>query len=474
MVYQKRIKSLPMKGSTQQFADILQRHLERGSYTPGRLSKLTGIPRATIINWLNRRVLRPRYWQDLLKVAQILELDRGQANELLQAAHFPSLSNLLDQNREDPRLEYWFDRPADPGESQAAEAKQDPLIASKLRPYRHLPAIDYQEVFGRSEFCQRVVDLLEPDGKWRMVSLEGIGGIGKTTAARQVAATLAATSYFSDILWVSARQEQFHLPGQIAPVPQPIKSLTDIVNKLIEQLGLQRLAGMTTPDKLAHLQHVFNSRPYLIIVDNLETLADSQELLPALHGLSETSHFLLTSRQSLSDFQPIFAVPVPLLTLADSHQLLNQEFARHGRLHSFSEEQSRAVFELTGGLPLALKLVAAQLSYMPFADVLANLRAPSRTSQAQLYTYIYRQSWQRLSLHAKQLLLSILDVSADGETPTWIQSMCGLPHADFYLALKEVLDYSLLEVSGSLAEPVYRLHRMTATFLQTEILNEWQ
>jgi len=51
--------------------------------------------------------------------------------------------------------------------------------------------------------------------------------------------------------------------------------------------------------------------------------------------------------------------------------------------------------------------------------------------------------------------------------------MSFLPPDEFGDALAQLRDASLLEVAGEPTSPRYRLHRLTATFLQTEILAAW-
>jgi hypothetical protein len=91
-----------------------------------------------------------------------------------------------------------------------------------------------------------------------------------------------------------------------------------------------------------------------------------------------------------------------------------------------------------------------------------------------MYAYIYRQAWSQLKDSAKQLLLSMLNVSADGEDLAWIRLTSLLPPPEFEAALAQLLDYSLLETVRALPEPNYRLHRLTVTFLQSEILLDWE
>src|SRR5689334_11473298 len=80
-----------------QLADVLQQLMRRPNhhYTAGLVSKLAGIPRATIENWLDGQVRRPRRWQDLVKVADALRLSASETTQLLQTAGHPAIEALI-------------------------------------------------------------------------------------------------------------------------------------------------------------------------------------------------------------------------------------------------------------------------------------------------------------------------------------------------------------------------------------------
>jgi len=132
-----------------------------------------------------------------------------------------------------------------------------------------------------------------------------------------------------------------------------------------------------------------------------------------------------------------------------------------------------SLYATLGGMPLALKLVAAQIGHWPLTTLLDGLRAAAAGPPQGLYTYIYRRTWLALDDPARRLLLSLLTVSPDGDDLSWLRLVSLLDDTDFDPALAALLSYSLLETAGSLAAPTYRLHRLTATFLQSEILSNW-
>lgn len=338
---------------------------------------------------------------------------------------------------------------------------------------RHLPPPEYSQLFGGGPLIKQIIDLLQQENGPRLISIEGLGGIGKTALARAVANHLAETSELEGIAWISARHEWLTDQGDLQPISDPIRSLADIITRLAEQLGQTDLAGLAVEEKLRRLQPVLAAAPRLVIIDNLETLDDTTLLLPALAALKETARFLLTSRHTLSHYPFVHRLSVPPLSQADGRALIESELARRGRTLQLDAATMTRLHNIIGGVPLALKLTAAQLAHLPLDDVMAGLQQANRQSSERLFTYIYRRTWQLLDEPAKALLLSLLSIAAEGEGAAWLRLMSDLPEDEFETALRQLMAYSLLEVAGSSDSPVYRLHRLTTTFLQTEILLNW-
>jgi len=340
----------------------------------------------------------------------------------------------------------------------------------------HLPTPDFIWLFGVDPFVQRIDEWFSDPAGPRFVSLEGLGGIGKTTTAQAASRQMAQSPAWIEVLWVSARQTLLTAQGEIQQVTDPVQTLNDVVARLVEQLTLedaQDKADRSCAARLERLKPVLNRLPYLVVIDNLETFAELEMLLPALQPLAGATRFILTSRHTLAHFPFVQRIQVPELSPAHAQALFESELERRGRCQSLSAAEFEPVYRAVGGLPLALKLTAAQAASLSLAVVLAGLRSASFQSQQALFDYIYHATWRLLSEPAKALLLSMLAVSPDGEDLDWLRQMCLLPVDEFHAALAQLLDFSLIEIDGSIAAPLYRLHRLTTTFLQTEILLSW-
>jgi PAS domain S-box-containing protein len=73
------------------FSSALHAAMARPTYrvTPGLLGKLSGVPKATIVNWLEGRVRRPRTPGALHAVCDALRLSIDEARSLYAAAEIP-------------------------------------------------------------------------------------------------------------------------------------------------------------------------------------------------------------------------------------------------------------------------------------------------------------------------------------------------------------------------------------------------
>ena len=342
-----------------------------------------------------------------------------------------------------------------------------------LRLGRHLPPPDYTHLFGIDGPRRELAALLRAADGPDFVSIEGLGGIGKTALARAVALELAQGSDYDIIAWISARQTWLNDAGAIVAAPDAATTLADVVGRLATQLGFTELAGLSAADKLDRLLPFLKSGRHLVVIDNLESVSDVERLLPALLPLARPARFLLTSRQTLSHYPAVTRFSARPLSLEDSRAMVESELSRRGRPVVLAPKDMAALHEVVGGMPLALKLVAAQMSLWPLPALLDNLRRARHRAPEGLYTYIYRRAWLALGDPARQLLLSLLPLAADGEDVAWLRLMSFLPPDEFDDALAQLRDYSLLEMAGLPPSPRYRLHRLTVTFLQTEILAGW-
>lgn len=337
---------------------------------------------------------------------------------------------------------------------------------------KNLPLPDYTRLIGAEYYFNQLVHLFNDPKGPRLVSLEGMGGIGKTALARGFAALPEIVARWPRILWVSARQAILTEDGKLMASADAAATLEDISVRLAEQMGLAGLANKPLAERLEGLAAALSQEATLIIVDNLETAEEFSQLVPGLARLSGTSRFLLTTRQTLRDFPYVTAISVRELDDMQAFNLLRGEVTRRGSRRALTAEHFNELYRIVGGLPLAIKLVAAQLKQRPFRVVVDGFRSVEDGSDA-LYRYLYWETWNSLHDPARRLLLSFLPSDAEGEDIDFLRLMSGQPDDVFYEALKELDQFSLLEINGDAERPLYRLHRLTVTFLQTDILKLW-
>jgi len=344
---------------------------------------------------------------------------------------------------------------------------------------RHLPPPDFLALFGIAPLIQQLSEQLTDAAGPSMLAIDGLGGIGKTTLAQAVADRLAESDVFTDILWVSARQESGFLEVDARLVERktspsrPALTFDELLSRLAGQIGREDLIACRPEERQAALKDIFQVRPHLIVVDNLETMTDYRAIAPRLQPMTGPSRFLITSRHSLREYPFIYTLSVPPLSRAESLALLRYELERRGREGDISAQALDDIFDAVGGLPLALKLIAAQLGRLPLSLILDNLRAAHSATTEALYTFIYRRTWMLLDESSRQLLMNMLLVSPEGEDIEWLSLISALPQEKLARALWQLQDFSLLQVTGSLEHPFYRLHRLTVTFLETEMLARW-
>ncbi len=351
---------------------------------------------------------------------------------------------------------------------QAKEAQVRDVGQASLEKRLRLPPETH--LFGVDERLNSLLErLISVETPW-LASIEGLGGIGKTALANAVVRRPELISRFHDMAWVSAKQRDFFPGLGLEEKSSPALTTEIFIDTLLEQLGQATFLAQSPPEKRVALTQLLKQAPYLIVVDNLETMTDYQALLPLLWEITNPSKALLTSRHSLRAYPDIFCLTVAALNQVETFHLISHEASTRGllMLAEASEAQLQPIYEVVGGNPLALKLVVGQTAFLPLAQVLANLKAARGKNISDLYTYIYWQAWHMLDGPSQQALL-VMPLAQEG-TLEQLLALSRLELAELYQALQQLATLSLVQVEGDLEERRYAIHRLTETFLLNEAI----
>jgi len=212
-----------------------------------------------------------------------------------------------------------------------------------------------------TSFIGRESDVAEVDAALRahrLVTLTGVGGVGKTRLALEVAGHLA--DEFPDGVWI------FELAAVTDPAAVP--------DAVAAVLGITQQPGLSVAGSVAS---ALEGRSRLLVFDNCEHVLDAAaDLIAAILARSATVKILATSREGLrvADEQ-LWPVPsLDVLAGVDSAAatLFLQRAAAVAPGISLTEAEPGAVLEICGrldGIPLAIELAASRMQSMTVTEL---------------------------------------------------------------------------------------------------------
>ncbi|MBC2642603.1 MULTISPECIES: protein kinase domain-containing protein [unclassified Rhodococcus (in: high G+C Gram-positive bacteria)] len=333
-------------------------------------------------------------------------------------------------------------------------AEQEPMSRGQFHPSAldrargNLP-LDLSSFVGRRHEINEAKSLLVSS---RLLTLVGIGGVGKTRLALRVASNIQRE--YSDGAWL-IELDEVHTPSRLVDVVASTLGVRDQPDRSLRETVLDFLS----------------SREVLLILDNCEQVLDAvADLATILLRQNPNVRILATSREPL-------AVPgeatlrVPPLTAPDpDHEPALQGLPRYDAVSLFTERATTAVstFALTDanktavarichrldGLPLPIELAAARLRAMSpeqilqrLSDRYALLTRGSRGAPSRQQTLRLCVDWSYdLCTPAEQLMWARLSVFTGGFELDAAEFVCGedVEPADVLDSVASLVDKSIL------------------------------
>lgn len=401
----------------------------------------------------------------LVALLQILRRYQGletpaHGNELLWAGDHRSLDEVEHQ-------QVFPDIPF-PG-VQAPAPDTTPLVDNKLWP-RDIPDERYYPLPGRERHLSSLLQRLE-GAKPTVIAIDGLGGLGKTALATELARRALRQGDYAGVVGDSAKQEIF-TGGEIIQLREAVLDFDSLLDAIARQLEHWEITTFRAAEKQAAVAYLLQQRRFLVLVDNLETAENANALVVHLSRLLGGSQIIITSRNRVPhDF--VHTLSLVGLDQTDALLYLYAEADYRGvpQILQSSEQQLKAIFQVAGGAPLALKLVVAQAQFLDLDLILRQLqRAGSR-----LYPFIFRQSWDQLSMAAQYVLIYIGRTVVTSVSWEELASV-GLAESEEALlgAIEQLIAYSLLESARDPEQTRYSIHPLTRQFVNSDLPRLWR
>jgi predicted ATPase/DNA-binding SARP family transcriptional activator len=317
--------------------------------------------------------------------------------------------------------------PTEAGPAEAARAEQPPRTNLRAQ---------ITSFVGRGNDIARIKDLL---ARWRLVTLTGPGGAGKTRLAIEAGAGML--DRMPDGVWMV----------ELAPVADPLDLPRAVLSLLgARELGMLARRGSGAVPPMERIVQAIGDKHLLLVLDNCEHLvaaaADFADLLlarcPSLRVLTTSREPLGITGEALHPVGPL-AMPDEEVTPAEALRYpavrLFADRAAAGRPGFVVDEATVGpvlrICRALDGIPLAIELAAARLRALSPDQIAARLddrfRLLAGGSRAALPRHqtlraVVDWSWDLLS-DAERILARRLAVFPGGATLDAVEQVCADP-----------------------------------------------
>src|SRR5512134_3572774 len=302
--------------------------------------------------------------------------------------------------------------------TDAKEVEKSNVLASlPRRPY----------FVGREEEIKTILQSLQPNSRTFIIGIEGVGGIGKSALAIEVSHRCIENDLFEAVIWISAQESILTLHG-IEPIVPEAKTLSDILITIGTNLGNPTIGNLSMQEQIRRAYNLLARQTTLLVLDNFESLSknEQRDIIDFLRKSPMTLKVIITSRERVSEGQ---VIRLPGLSEEESGALLEWD-AQQKNIH-LTQDQSKYLVDLTGGLPLALLWVQGQIAVLGYS-VTQVLDKLSLDTNIPILQYCFNHSWNLLRHNNEKKLLFILALQPEAVSRDALEDISGIEDDDSF------------------------------------------
>ncbi|KAJ3679887.1 hypothetical protein LUZ60_016165 [Juncus effusus] len=277
-----------------------------------------------------------------------------------------------------------------------------------------IPEIDEINLVGFDTEKNKIIELLldEKTSRRSVVSLVGIGGLGKTTLAEKVYQSVSNKQHFDFCVWLTVSKEF-----------NPI----DLLKKILKKAGVTNFEKDCDEEYyITEVNKFLTEKRYFIVLDDIWSKNVWTRIKGALPDHSKGSRILITTR--FSDIAKAanpesVLVELPFLNEEESLKLLFKkalpgETFNDGYPHELLEV-AKSFAKQCGGLPLALIVVGGLLSTKDRTGSAWDkvMRTMDWQTDGNECTEILASSYEDLPVHLKTCFMYLASFPDDSRYP---------------------------------------------------------
>ncbi|CAJ2679540.1 unnamed protein product [Trifolium pratense] len=306
---------------------------------------------------------------------------------------------------------------------QSASATEDEERTRSLHKLRR--NVEEEDVVGFVHESEEVINRLIEGGSPRLnvVSIIGMGGLGKTTLARKVYNSEKVKKHFNSLTWIYVSNE-CRVRELLMGIHQNLMSSNKKKSKKHKEAvnNSDDISNLSDDELKKKVWECLKWKKYLLVLDDLWKIQDWDEVKDAFPDGNLGSKILLTSRlkevASHTGRDPPYSLQ--FLNEEQSWELFSKKVFRGEEYHCDVGSLGKQIVKSCGGLPLSIVVLAGLLankekSHREWSKVLGHVNCYLTRDETQVKDVVLKLSFDNLHSKLKPCFLYLGIFPEDSE-----------------------------------------------------------